>query len=80
MKRNKIPLFFFFCNIRTYIFITANKMANSKTYNPNKVQKAIQRKAFMEAGGYDGRFRSKSVPSGKAYKRNQKHKGRAIDC
>lgn len=54
-------------------------MANTKTYNPNKVQKAVQRIAFMEAGGYDGRFRSKSVPSGKAYKRNQKHKGRGFE-
>lgn len=50
-------------------------MIAQKTYNPHKAQKAAQRKAFMEAGGYDGRFRSKVVPSGKAYKRHEKHKG-----
>lgn len=54
-------------------------MAKKNTYNPNKVQKAIMRKAFMEAGGYDGRFRSKSIPSGKAYKRHARHKGSTIE-
>lgn len=45
-----------------------------KTYDPHKAQKAAQRKAFMEAGGYDGRYRSKTVESGKQYSRKEKHR------
>ena len=52
----------------------------SKTIdNPHKAMKAIQRKMFMEAGGYDGRYRSKNVPSAKVYKRSVKHRGAKLD-
>lgn len=54
-------------------------MATTKTLTvktTHNMMKAKQRNDFMEAGGYDGRFRSKTVPSAKSYKRTQKHKGR----
>jgi len=43
-------------------------------YDSHKAHKAKQRKDFMEAGGYDGRFRSRTVKSKKTYSR----KGRLI--
>jgi hypothetical protein len=52
-------------------------MSNTITISADKlrkIEKAKQREAFMQAGGYDGRFRSKSIPSGKQYTRKQKHK------
>ena len=54
-------------------------MSNTITISADKlrkIEKAKQREAFMQAGGYDGRFRSKSIPSGKQFKRHEKHKGR----
>lgn len=44
----------------------------------HKMMKAKQREAFIEAGGYDGRFRSKSVKSKKQYTRKEKHKGKGL--
>ena len=58
----------------TYIFITTNKMAQTKKYDQHKMQKASHRKALIEAGFY-GRFKEKSVPSGKQFKRHEKHRG-----
>jgi hypothetical protein len=49
-------------------------MKPQKKYDSHQSHKAAQRKAFMEAGGYDGRFRSKTVPSGKQYSRKEKHR------
>ena len=52
-------------------------MSNTITISADKlrkIEKVKQREAFMQAGGYDGRFRSKSIPSGKQYTRKQKHK------
>ena len=52
-------------------------MSNTITISADKlrkIEKAKQREAFMQAGGYDGRFRSKSIPSGKQYTRKQNHK------
>lgn len=40
----------------------------------DKMMKAKQRADFMAAGGYDGRFRQRSVKSAKDYSRKQKHK------
>ena len=52
-------------------------MSNKITISADKlrkIEKTKQREAFIAAGGYDGRFRSKSIPSSKQYTRKQKHK------
>lgn len=41
----------------------------AKTYDSHKAHKAAQREEFIEAGGYDGRFRPRSVKNKKLYSR-----------
>ena len=42
------------------------------------MMKAGLRKAFIEAGGYDGRYRPRVVKSKKIYQRNPKHRNNNI--
>lgn len=50
-----------------------------KAQTTHKMMKAKQRADFMEAGGYDGRFRTKTVKSKKQYSRKEKHKGKGFN-
>lgn len=70
-ERKKLESFLTFLNLEFYDLYSynKNKMAQTKTYNSHKAHKAAQRTAFMEAGGYDGRFRPRTVKSKKAYSR-----------
>lgn len=49
----------------------ANTLTAKTTHN---MMKAKQRTEFMEAGGYDGRFKAQSIPNKKTYKRKEKHR------
>jgi hypothetical protein len=52
-------------------------MKRNKKINPTdsvKMMTGIQRELMLEQGFFDGRFRSKSIPSKKLYKRKVKHK------
>ncbi len=53
------------------------KALTVKTTHQMKLAK--QRQDFIDAGGYDGRFKQRSIPSGKAYKRNSKHKNKPLE-
>lgn len=49
-----------------------NKVNEKKVLH--KMELGKERKNQLAQGFYDGRYRTKTVPSGKVYKRNLKHK------
>ena len=45
-----------------------------KAKTTDKMMKAGLRRSFIEAGGYDGRYRSRVIKNKKAYIRHPKHR------